>query len=208
MSPSKPRSAGPPAAGAGAAGAAAAGAGLGSRRSRRSPPPPPPPISGAPAAGAAGFAAAAAGGPSSRRSLRSRRSFAGAAAPTPGPDLPPAEGWTSSMDASPMSRLSAPAISRSETGMRSRMPARLPFHSFSSNSKNSQERCCKSTCKLHSNLRKALRMRSNSPGQRVTSLISAVATRACAAAALFAFGGLRVTSISKSRTSPGAMWIG
>mmetsp|Transcript_81175 Transcript_81175/g.180559 ORF Transcript_81175/g.180559 Transcript_81175/m.180559 type:complete len:289 (+) Transcript_81175:126-992(+) len=179
----RPRSAGPAppgappsiaaAAGAGAGAAAAAAAGPASRRSRRSPLPPPPP----PTAGAAGLGA---WDGVSRRSLRSRRSFA---APPPWAGLapwpPPLLGGTSSMDESPTSRLSAPAISFSDTGIRSRIPAREESHSDSRSSKNSQERCCRSTCKLHSNLRSAFRIRSNSAGHRVTSLISAAATSAC-----------------------------
>mmetsp|Transcript_61378 Transcript_61378/g.129481 ORF Transcript_61378/g.129481 Transcript_61378/m.129481 type:complete len:286 (+) Transcript_61378:388-1245(+) len=204
MSPSRPRSEAP----ADTAGAAAAGAPPPPpRRSRRSPPPPPP--TGAAICVGAGAAEGVVEGPSSR-SVRSRRSFP----PPPPPPPPPLIGagpedlWTSSMELSPMARLSPPPMSPSGTGMRSRIPAREPSHSRSRSSKNSQERCCRSVFKLDSNLRRVFRMRSTSLGQRVTSFTRAEATKHCVAWAFSGFGGFLATSCSMSTTSAGETRIG
>mmetsp|Transcript_63447 Transcript_63447/g.148609 ORF Transcript_63447/g.148609 Transcript_63447/m.148609 type:complete len:219 (-) Transcript_63447:1778-2434(-) len=111
---SKPRSPPPPGPGAGAA-APPPPPSSKSRRSPAPPPPPPPPtLAGATGAGPEGCDAGA-----SSRSFKSSKSLP----PAGGALAPPPEG-TSSIEESPTSLLSAPPISLSGTGIRSRMPAR------------------------------------------------------------------------------------
>mmetsp|Transcript_102477 Transcript_102477/g.244318 ORF Transcript_102477/g.244318 Transcript_102477/m.244318 type:complete len:249 (+) Transcript_102477:235-981(+) len=190
----------PPAAGPGALGPGAEGGPP--RRSKRSPPPPPP---APPVVGGTPPAGGPADGPSSK-SFKSSRSFA--PPPIIGPGPLPAPLGTPSMVESPTARVSAPPISLSFTGILSRIPARWASHSELSSSRNSQLRCCKSTCRDPSKRRSSLRMRSNSLGQRVTSLIRAAETRQCVAGAFSAHGGFRTTSCSKSKTSPAVTWMG
>mmetsp|Transcript_58552 Transcript_58552/g.130823 ORF Transcript_58552/g.130823 Transcript_58552/m.130823 type:complete len:301 (-) Transcript_58552:1564-2466(-) len=159
-----------------------------SSRSRRSPPPPPPPPPlPPPTAGAAAAGAGCEAGASSR-SFKSRRSL-----PPPAEARAPPDG-TSSMDASPTSRLSAPPISLSGTGILSRMPARWVSHSEPRSSKNSHDRCCRSTWRLVSNLLNNFLILSNSLGHLVTSLMRAAATRQWVEEAFSAVGGFLTTS--------------